>query len=113
MIQTTLDQLSGCRIHHGNSLKARMEITACNLHNGSFRSELLVFKATIVYSVAGSRRCHQIKRSAAKTLNTRSSKARREGSRQYFRLKRNFRVFYPDFPKAECTISYYKDSPRL
>src|ERR1700724_3721725 len=50
--------LSRLSIDHGNLLKTRMEITAYNLHGGSFRPSLGL-RRTQVYSVlVGSRRCY-------------------------------------------------------
>src|SRR5262249_36242403 len=54
MQQLTFHQLACFRVQHGNLLKARMKITAYNLHDWLLSTpSSLVFKATIVYRVEG------------------------------------------------------------
>src|SRR5207237_2495490 len=53
VVQPAFGHLTCFCVHHGNLLKARMIITAYNLHVGSFRSELLVCETTKVYSGSG------------------------------------------------------------
>ena len=61
--QSSFLVLSAFCIQPGDLLKARMKITAYNLHDGSFRSESWFFAKTQVYSaLLRSRRCYPIKR---------------------------------------------------
>ena len=53
--------LSRRQIQHGNLLKAGMEITAYNLHRGSFPARVLGLLPTQDYSAGWSRRCYPIK----------------------------------------------------
>src|SRR5262249_57192738 len=78
MQQLTFDQLACFRVQHGNLLKARMKITAYNLHDWLLSTpSSLVFKATTVYRVEGAVVVIKSERSACEICFLTESLARR------------------------------------
>src|SRR5271157_4374301 len=61
-IQLAFHVLPGFGIEHSNLLETRMEITAYNLHDGSFRPSLGLLQAQAYSALVWSRRCYEIKR---------------------------------------------------